>query len=391
MKKILFLVTEANFFISHRLELAQALQHNGYKVAVATCLHGNASNCAEIIKSSGLTLLSLQHFKRLSFNPWRELRTFVELAQIIRAYKPDLVHNVAVKPVLYGTIVAKLLGVKYVVNAIAGLGYMFTENNSNSGSLIKKFLKTTVQVLFKILFHLQNVWVLLQNRDDLAQLTAIGCIVPGRVAIIPGSGINLENYQVTPLPATKTVQVAMVARMLRDKGVVELVEAAKILQQRGLQFGCHLYGDPDPNNPSSITKAELLAWQEQGLIQWHGFTSDINAVYAAAHIAVLPSYREGFPRSLLEAAACGRAIITTNVPGCKELVSVDSSSVNGTLVPKADSVALADALAQLLRNPEQIATMGINSRKMVEQKFTNKIIHQHVLHLYAGVFGAIHS
>lgn len=401
MKKILFFVTEDSFFVSHRLELAQSVAKAGYRVAVVT----RCNKHKDIIEKAGIELFMLKHFKRLSFNFFREFLTFFELYKIVKAYKPELMHNVAIKPVIYGTIIAKLCGVPYIINALAGLGYLFTVNNNQKKFNLKKiFLQQLVKRIFKFIFHSKNTWVLLQNQDDRDVLLTAGRINNERVRIIPGSGINVDAYKVTTTSletskrkesisaitsttseATVVVKIAMVSRMLKDKGVLELIDAIIILRKKNLIFEVHLYGSEDKENPTSILREQLLAWQKANLIIWHGFSDDINGIYANCHIAVLPSYREGLPRTLLEALACGKPIVTTNVPGCKELVR---NNFNGILVPARDSIALANALEELILAKDKRESMGKNGREMVEQLFSNNVIHKEVLKLYAAVFSS---
>jgi glycosyltransferase involved in cell wall biosynthesis len=402
MKKLLYLVAEDSYFYSHRLELASFIKQQGYEVAVATKCSKNNLQYKEAINNQDLKLFELKFFCRTSYiNPFKEFLALKELYYIYKTFKPDIVHHVALKPIIYGTIIAQIVKVKRIINALAGLGFVFTEANYNTWfkniklKIKQKFLQIIISKILKIIFNNNNnnKILLLQNQDDLAKLKQFLDITKLNLvtAIIPGSGIVEDRYfTVQPLNFTndtRNIKIVLVARLLWTKGIAEFVNAAKYIKnyikQNNLLINPEfiLYGDIDPKNPASVDYATINQWQNQGLIIWKNFCHNIIEAYASCHIAVLPSYREGLPKSLLEAALCARAIVTTDVPGCREIVE---HGVNGYLVPKQDSEALAKALLALMQDQNLIVNMGILGREKIYNKFSAKTIFPQMLDLYAN-------
>lgn len=379
MQRLLFLVSEDSYFYTHRLSLALSAKEAGFDVFVAS----RYSKYQALIESKGIKTIPLHNFSRTKLNPIQELRCLLELYQIYRHIRPTVVHHVAIKPVLYGTLIARICKVPRIINALGGLGYLFTSSAADTGfswkRLKKMLLKQDVCMLFRLSFNVPNLTLILQNPDDAHTLLSNRCITKDRLELIRGVGVNTSDFLVTPPPPAPPVIITLVARMLWDKGIGELVEAARLLKSSDLAFQIHLYGLPDPENPSSITEAQLIAWTKEGLIQWHGFKEEIATVYGQCHIAVLPSYREGLPKSLLEAAACGRPIVATDVPGCREVVQ---HFVNGLLVPSKDPRALAEALQMLIENEPLRLQMGHSSRNLVEENFKASTIHRQTIALY---------
>ncbi len=373
--KVLFFVTEDWYFRSHRLPVARAARDAGFEVVVAT----RVDTCRDTLTQEGFRLIPLQ-MRRRSKNPLRELAAILEIINIYRRERPDLVHHVALKPVLYGALAARFVGVPAAVNALAGLGYVFS-----SGQIRAKLLKLFVRAAFRVLLNRQNSVVLLQNPDDRQMLIESKTILPERTALIRGSGVDVQRFRPSPEPDDGPVTVTLVARMLRDKGILEFVEASKFLRQKGIHFRAVLVGTPDPDNPTSIPASQLEVWQTEGLIEWWGQNDDIPGVWAQSHIAVLPSaYGEGVPMSLIEAAACGRPIITTDMPGCREIVQHEQ---NGLLVPIKDSRALADAICRLIESPDLRRQMGQEGRKLVEEEFSESVVVAQTLNLYQSMLG----
>jgi len=372
--KLLFFVTEDWYFCSHRLPIARAARNAGFEVVVATRVdaHGDA------ITQEGFRLIPLQ-MRRRSKSPLRELAAVLEIINIYRRERPDLVHHVALKPVLYGALAARFAGVSAVVNALAGLGYVFSSSQSRA-RIIKRF----VRAAFRVLLNRPNSVVLLQNPDDRRMLIESKTILSERTALIRGSGVDIQRFSPSPEPDDGPVMVTLVARMLRDKGILEFVEASRLLRQQGIQFRAVLVGTPDSDNPTSILVSQLEAWQAEGVVEWWGQQDDVPGVWAQSHIAVLPSYREGLPKSLLEAAACGKAIIATNVPGCREIVQGDK---NGLLVRVKDSTALAGAIRRLIESPDLRRQMGQEGRKLVEEEFAESVVISQTLNLYQSMLG----
>ena len=373
LKKIIYLVAEDWYFCSHRLPIARAARDAGFEVVVATRINTHA----DCITKEGFRLIPLK-IRRRSRNPIRELEAILEIVNIYRRERPDLVHHVALKPVLYGALAARITGVPFVINALAGLGYVFS-----SGQLRAKIIKLFMRLAFRVLMNRPNSRVLLQNPDDQRLLIESKTILPGLTTLIRGSGVDIQRFIPVPEPEQPPVVVALVARMLRDKGIIEFVEAAKILRQQGVPLLAVLVGTPDTENPTSISEAQLESWQSEGWVEWWGRQEDIPAVWARSHIAVLPSsYGEGVPMSLLEAAACGKPIITTDIPGCREIVQHEE---NGLLVPVKDPVALANAIQRLIENPDQCKGMGAKGRKLVEEEFSEAIVVKKTLGLYQSI------
>lgn len=373
--KLLFFVTEDWYFCSHRLPIARAARNAGFEVVVATRVdaHGDA------ITQEGFRLIPLQ-MRRRSKSPLRELAAVLEIINIYRRERPDLVHHVALKPVLYGALAARFAGVSAVVNALAGLGYVFSSSQSRA-RIIKRF----VRAAFRVLLNRPNSVVLLQNPDDRRMLIESKTILSERTALIRGSGVDIQRFSPSPEPDDGPVMVTLVARMLRDKGILEFVEASRLLRQQGIQFRAVLVGTPDSDNPTSILVSQLEAWQAEGVVEWWGRQDDVPGVWAQSHIAVLPSaYGEGVPMSLIEAAACGRPIITTDMPGCREIVRHEK---NGLLVPVKDSKALANAICQLIESSGLRRQMGQEGRKLVEEEFAESVVISQTLNLYQSMLG----
>ncbi|MBN2751242.1 MAG: glycosyltransferase family 4 protein, partial [Rhodospirillaceae bacterium] len=283
-------------------------------------------------------------------------------------------HHVAVKPVLYGAIAAQLAGIPMAVNAMIGLGFLFI-NQSRKISLMRRLV---IWVL-RLTLDRPGSRLLVQNPDDAETFTSVGVISPKRVVLIPGSGVDATHFLPQPEPSGDRIIVSVVSRMLWDKGIGETVEAAKILHTRGLAVTIRLIGDVDPANPQSIHPATLCLWNADGLIEWKGHSSNIAAVWAESHIALLASYREGMPKSLLEAAACGRPLITTDAPGCRNLVQ---DGENGLVVPVKNAAALADAIATLAMDADLRRRMGAAARHRIETIYADPVIEEAVGNLY---------
>lgn len=363
-RSLLYLVTEDWYFVSHRAALARAARDAGWNVTVATRVdrHGDA------IRDDGHTLIPLSTLRRGSTNPAREAATVAELVAIYTRVRPSLAHHVAVKPVLYGSIAATVTRTPAVINALAGFGWSFIGDSPR-----QRLVGSTIQRVLRATLRGEGMWTLLQNPDDLAQLREAGLIDPARTAIIRGSGVDVDRFAPSPEP-DGPMRVLLGARMLRDKGVVELVDAARLLRSRGLSIIVALAGTPDPENPATLDAAQLEQWRREGLVEVLGHVGDMAGALRDAHIACLPSYREGTPKFLLEAAAAGRAIVTTDVPGCREVVTHGD---NGLLVPARAVAPLADAIERLAVDPALRARMGRRGRERALHEFSiDSIIHQ---------------
>jgi len=372
-RRLLFLVTEDWYFWSHRVALARAARDAGWQVHVACRVaeHGDR------IRAEGFTLHPLRKLRRSGRNPWAELAAIAEIRGIYKAVKPDLVHHIALKPVLYGSLAARLAGVPSVINAMAGMGSVFSARR-----VVTRLLRPFIVAAFRFLLGRANQWLVVQNDDDAALFRDRGLVRPGHIKLIPGSGVDTEAFTPRPEPAAPPVVATVVARMLWDKGIGETVEAARLLKQRGVPVVLRLVGGRDPENPNAIPPDMLEAWRREGVVELHGVRGDIAEVWAESHIAVLASYREGMPRSLLEAAACGRPLVTTDVPGCRALVE---DGANGLVVPPHDADALAAAIARLAAEPELRRRLGAEARRRVETTFGDGPVLRAFLEFYEEV------
>jgi len=364
-RTLLFFVTEDYYFVSHRLALAVAAQAEGYDVCVVT----RVRECGGIIRGAGLRLLPFEN-ARSGLNPVTELLTLLRLIRLYRRERPALVHHVAMKPVLYGTIAAHLAGRPAIINAVAGMGWLFI-----SGAGWARWLERPVRAVCKRV--LSGGIVVVQNPDD-ARLLAGMAVPESRIRRVPGSGVDLRAFVPHPAPAGTPV-VLLAARLLWDKGVGEFVAAARLLRQRGVAARFLLAGEPDPVNPASIPPGDIAAWVREGVVEHLGWVADMPALLATCHLVCLPSYREGLPKSLIEAAAAGKAIVTTDVAGCREVVRHRD---NGLLVQPRDVHGLADALQRVIEDADLRSRMGARSRVRAEQQFGLDTVVQQTLAIY---------
>ena len=364
---LVYLVTEDWYFLSHRLPMACAALCAGYEVHVAT----NVVDGGAEIAGHGFTLHPL-NWRRGSAHPRDLVRIIGEIRALYKRLKPDIAHHVGVQPAVIGALAS--IGLPIVkLHAMAGLGFAFT-----SKTLRARVTGFAVRLLMRALLNRPRNAVLVQNPDDRAAVKALG-ISPDRIFLIPGSGVDTESLTPMPEPAGR-ITVGYVGRLLADKGVRSLVEAHKILSARGRDIRFLLAGEPDPANPASIPQAEIDSWKQIDGIDLLGHIDDIREVWAKSHIAVLPSRREGLPKSLLEAAACGRPIVATDVPGCREIAR---GNVNALLVPADDAPALAEAVDRLASDVELRRRFGAAGRAMVEAEFSEHHIGREIVALYA--------
>jgi glycosyltransferase involved in cell wall biosynthesis len=283
---------------------------------------------------------------------------------LYRQEKPDLVNQFTVKCVLFGSLACCLLGIHNVVNSVTGLGYVFS-GEERAHWWLRGFIKLSYRLLIK------NTWVIFQNPEDKSAFLESRLVDPRKVTLIRGSGVDIQRFFPLPEPAGKPL-VVLAARLLWDKGVGEFVEAARLLQTEGVGARFALVGDSDDDNPASVSASQLRAWENEGVIEWWGWKENMQDVYAQAAIVCLPSsYREGVPKSLIEAAACGRPIVTSDMPGCREVVH---HGENGLLVPARDASALAKALLNLLQNPNLRREMGGRGRIIAEKEFSENLV-----------------
>ena len=363
--RLLFFITNPAFLVSHRLPVALAARDAGYEVHVAS-MGGPAVAQLEAL---GLTHHVLP-LSRTSMRPWTEARSLWAIWRLFRRVRPDLVHAVTLKSVLYGGIASRLAGVPAYVAAISGLGYVFIQ-----GSGARAALKRLALVLYRLALGHANSRVIFQNASDRDVLVQAAAVRPEQVVMVRGSGVDLDRFAPAPWP-DGPVTVAMASRLLHDKGVREFVEAARLSASRGEGLRWRLAGSLDPENPASVTASELEAWRAGGMIEYVGECADVAGFYAQAHIVTLPSYREGLPKSLIEAAACGRPVVTTDVPGCRDAIE---PGVSGVLVPPRDARALAAAVAALAEDEALRTRMGDAGRALAERDFgLDRIVRAHL-------------
>jgi glycosyltransferase involved in cell wall biosynthesis len=365
-RKLLLFITEDYYVVSHRLPLAVAAQADGYDVSIVT----RVRNSGDLIRREGLRLIPFEN-ARSSLNPFSDLLVLARLIALYRREQPDIVHHVAMKPVLYGSLAAKTLRRARVVNALAGMGWLFSSEKGRA-----RWLKPVVRRALKRLAA--SGLTIVQNPDDRAMLVELG-IDPARIRLIPGAGVDLDLFRPSVAPDGPPT-VVMPTRLLWDKGVAEFVAAARLLRARGIEARFVLAGEPDPLNPASVSAADVRVWVNEGVIEHPGFVVDMPGLLARSHVVCLPSYyREGVPKSLIEAAAAARPIVTTDAPGCREVVR---DGYNGLLVPPRSTTELATALQRLIVDPDLRDVMGRHGRDLAERHFGQDTIIRQTLAVY---------
>ena len=364
MKKILFIVNVDWFFVSHRLPIALEAIRQGYEVHIVTTV----TDKLDLLEKSGLIVHNLSlHRSRSGISIFSE---FWALLSIIKDITPDIVHLVTIKPVLLGGIASRLASVPAVVSAISGLGFTF-----HGKGFIFSLRRKLISLFYYLSLGHMNQKIIFQNNDDKLKLSQIGKNINNRSVLIQGSGVDLSLYSVVENNFNSPV-IMMAARLLSSKGVREFVQASKIVRTNNKNVRFVLVGDTDPLNPESIKKSEISQWKEDGLVEIWGYRSDMSNVIPKANVIVLPSYYgEGLPKVLIEAAACGRVVITTDHPGCRDAITRKT----GVLIPIKDSEALADAILDLLQNPQKAIKMGEAGRALAEQKYAiEKVCEKHI-------------
>lgn len=370
--KLLFFITEDWYFWSHRLSIARAARDAGFEVLIATRAHQHK----ERIEKEGFRLIPISLVRR-SKNIFREIFCILEIIKIYRREKPDIVHHVALKPVLYGSWAARIAGIPGVVNALAGLGFIFVAEGWKA-SILRRF----VALAYRSAFSARNLIAIFQNPEDLKLFVDAGVVKNEKAVLIRGSGVDTSRFIHIPEPAGIPT-IVLASRMLWDKGVGEFVDAVRQLRKEGVNCRAVLVGIPDPQNPASIPEDTLRRWHAEGMVEWWGYRENMPEVLSNAHIVALPTtYGEGVPKILIEAASCGRAIVATDVPGCREIVRHNE---NGLLVPPHDSKALADALKVLVEDAELRAKMGARGREIVEAEFSEEIVVKQTMEIYKRI------
>ena len=340
--RLLMVLNDAPFFLTHRLPVARAARDAGFDVHVAVPVEDEP---VAVMEQEGFIVHDIP-LRRGARKLGGELALILRLRQIVRAVEPDMMHAVTMKPVLYGGLVARLSGVPAVVHAITGLGYLFVTH-----SLAARVQRTIVKLLYRFALGHRNACAIFQNPDDLALFSRENLVDPRITLMIKGCGVDMQHFVPQPEPA----------------GPVTVMFPARILKARGSDARFVLVGRTDPDNPTDVGEAGIRAWEREGLVEWQGFSRDMAATLSQAHVICMPSYREGLPRVLIEAIACGRPVVTADVPGCREVVR---DGENGFLVPVRNGHATAEAIEQLVANPALRRHMGERARAIAEDEFS---------------------
>jgi glycosyltransferase involved in cell wall biosynthesis len=369
VKKILFVINSDWGFLLYRTPLAMAAKNKGIQVWVASPNTGDASK----IISMGFNYIELP-MSRKGVNILNEFFTFLRILNIYFKLKPDLIHQVTIKPIIYGTIASAILNKAFVVNAISGLGFTFSSSSSS------RFLKFLVKNLLMISLKYRKSKIIFQNPDDFNLFVENKLISSNQGVLIKGSGVDCKVFSPLLTDFNTEKIVILPSRMIIEKGIYEFVDAARLLHLEFPNVRFVLVGKIDSGNPSSIDYFEIMSWEKEGVIEWWGHQTDMVTVLNKSTMVVLPTfYGEGLPKVLLEAAACSKPIISTNVPGCKEIVRHE---VNGLLIPPKDEVALADAIRRLLDNPDFAIELGKNGREIVQNEFSEALVVEKTFEVY---------
>lgn len=369
MKVVLFANTDW-YLYNFRRSLALVLRDSGYD----PLLLSPPGPYGERLRSLGLRWQAVPMDRR-SINPWRELRLLVYLARLLRSEQVDLVHGFTIKCAVYGSIAARLAGVRARINAVAGMGYVFTSND-----LKARGLRPVVRSLMRLALDGTRARLILQNPDDVAWFEGAGVVDPGRIRLIPGSGVDCTRFAPSSREfQTHPLRVLLPARLLWDKGIAEFVDAARMLRAEGRDVEFLLAGEPDPGNPASVPAATVGKWVEEGVVQWLGHVGDMPSLFASVDVVALPSYREGLPKGLIEAAACGLPLVATDVPGCREVVR---DGIDGLRVLPRDAAALARAIARLQDDPALAMKLAQAARSRALSEFDERIVIARTLDVY---------
>ena len=367
-KRLIYIVSEDWVFVSHRLTLAKQAIKDGYDVTAIT----NISNHEDVLLSAGLKVFNI-NFCRSFKRPFSDIHSIYQLIKLFRLLKPEVIHNVGLKISLISSIAAFIARVPVAINAYTGLGYVFSSND-----MLARVIRLLLNSPLKYLNHRASTWVVFQNEDDEALFENSNLINKERTLLIKGSGVDVNEFPFSDeLPGQLKVMLA--SRLLWDKGVGEFIEASRQLKISYPEVTFVLVGDVDEQNPLSLTKEIIDSWVNEGFIEWWGHKQNMPEVLKLAHIVALPSYREGLPKVLLEAASIGRALVATDVPGCREIVR---DGVNGFLVQAKESKCLAEAIEKLILNKELRTQMGLKSREIIETELSSEIINKQFIELY---------
>jgi len=366
--KILFLVNEARFFLSHRLPLGLAALERGYEVVVVSA----PDTGEEALTEHGFRHVSVP-LSRSGFVLRQEIAAYRAIKRVFREEQADLVHHVTIKPVIYGSFAARAVGVRAVVNAVPGMGFVFTRRGVRG-----VLLQACVNQLYRMAFALKRMRVIVQNAEDLHAFIDRGILRREQTVLIRGSGVDLNRFTPTE-EADGPVTFVLVARMLRDKGVVEFAQAAQVAKRSHADWRFQLAGDVDPGNPSSLSVEQLRELESQYGVEWLGHCSDVAELLAQCHVLCLPTYREGLPKTLLEASAAGRTMIASDIAGCREVVA---DGVTGLLVPPREVEPLAEAMLRVGEDAGLRKRFGQAARVKAEAVFGIDDVVDHTFRVY---------
>lgn len=367
---VLYLVTEDWYFRSHRLDLARRARDAGHTVSVGT----RTGTCEHELHDAGLAVHDVP-FERSLRAPLRDLRSVAAIRRLVREQAPDVVHLVSLKPILLGGLALGGKGAPPLLCAFTGLGYVFS-----SRAPLARMLRPVIVRALRSLARRPHVWFVVQNEDDARSVERMAAPPPGRLRLVAGSGVDLAHFDAQPLPDTPLVLLP--ARLLVDKGVNEFVAAARMVRESSPEVRFVIAGAHDRDNPGTLSADAVRSLEHEASVEWWGHRADMRAVYAQASIVCLPSYREGLPKVLLEGGACGRALVATDVPGCRD-VCVDGET--GRLVPPRDAAALARALEDLIGDPDACRRLGAAARRHVEAHFGIERVAADTLALYEAM------
>ena len=364
--KVIFFANTDWYLYNFRFSLANALRDKGIEVVLLS----PGGEYAKRLREAGFCWREIPLSKG-KVNLFADIVSLIQLWNLYRKENPAIVHHYTIKCVVYGSCAAHLAGIKTIVNSVTGLGFIFTDNGQ-----VRRILRSMILLAYRIV--LRNTRIIFQNPTDRDLFLSIKLATPDRVELIRGSGVDIDLFQPREEPQGVPV-VLFPGRFLRDKGISEFVESARIVNNNGAKARFILAGDLYEGNPSSISARELQSWTDEGVVECWGWSGQMQNIYPLANIVCLPSYREGLSRTLIEACACGRAVVTTDVPGCRDVVK---HGENGLLVPPKDPQALAKAILELIKSPGTRRQMAMVGRKIAERDFSTEKIIQETLDVY---------
>lgn len=376
MKIVLFANTDW-YLYNFRRSLALALHRAGHELLLLS----PPGPYGEKLQALGLRWEALP-MERRSLNPLRELALLRHLTVLLRRERPALVHGFTIKCAVYGSLAARLAGVPARVNAVAGMGYVFT-----SDDLKARALRPVVRALLRLALDGEGARLILQNNDDVALFERAGLVDRSRIRLVRGSGVDCSRFiKRTGERSGGPLRVLVAARLLWDKGLEEYIAAARELLAEGRRIEFLLAGTPDPGNPAAVPEETVRGWVNEGVVNWLGHVDDMATLLGAVDVVALPSYREGLPKTLIEAAACAQPLITTDVPGCREVVS---DGVDGLLVPVRDAKALAHAIRRLDDDPALARRLGEAAWAKAHAEFDERIVIRRTVDVYRELCGEV--